>query len=90
MAVLRYGIDSSVSLDLANGLRPQECGTPHGRPLDDPQAAVAWALLEPLDYPPLAKCTTPGDRVVLALGRGIPQVAQVTAAVIRAYGRWRR
>jgi nickel-dependent lactate racemase len=84
MPVLRYGIDSSVSLELANGLLPQQCGTPHGRPMEDLQAAVAWALLEPLDYPPLVQCTTPGDRVVLALGRGIPQVAQVTAAVIRA------
>lgn len=84
MPVLRYGIDSSVSLELANGLLPQECGTPQGRPLDDPQAAAAWAVLEPLDYPPLGKCTTPGDRVVLALDRGVPQVAQITAAVIRA------
>jgi hypothetical protein len=83
MAVLRYGIDSSVSLELANGLPPQQCGTPQGRPLDDPQAAVAWSLLEPIDYPPLAKSTTPGDRIVIALGRGIPQVAQVTAAVVR-------
>jgi hypothetical protein len=84
MAVLCYGIDSSVSLELAGGLLPQQCGTPQGRPLDDPLAAVAWAMFEPLDYPPLAKCTTPGDRVVLALDRDLPQVAQVTAAVVRA------
>ena len=36
------------------------------------------------DYPPLARCTTPVDRIVLALDRGLPQVAQVTAAVIDA------
>ncbi len=42
------------------------------------------ALAEPIDYPALARSTTPADRVVLALDRGVPQVAQVTAAVIRA------
>jgi len=84
MAVLRYGIDSSVHLELADGTPPQQCGTPQGRPLDDPQAAVARALVEPLDYPPLAHSTTPGDRVVLALDRSVPQASQVIAAVIHA------
>ena len=37
----------------------------------------------PLEYPPLAKCTTPGDRVVIALGAEVPQVAQVTAAIVQ-------
>ena len=59
---------------------------PRGQPLADPAAATAAALAEPLDYPPLAQSTTPGDRVVLALDRGVPQVAQVTAAVVRCPG----
>jgi len=84
MAVLRYGIDSSVHLELADGTLPQQCGTPQGQPLDDPRAAVARALVEPLDYPPLARGTTPGDRVVLALDRSIPQASQVIAAVIES------
>ena len=50
----------------------------------DPAAAVAAALEQPLEYPPLAKTTTPGDRVVVVLGPELPQVAQVTAAVVQA------
>ena len=57
---------------------------PQGMPLVDPSAAVAAALEQPLEYPPLAQTTTPGDRVVVVLGSGLPQVAQVTAAVVRA------
>ena len=52
-------------------------------PVDDPAAAVAAALVQPLEYPPLAKTATPGDRVVLALDGGVPQAAGVAAAVIR-------
>ena len=47
-------------------------------------AATVAALAEPLDYPPLSQSTTPGDRVVLALDRGLPEAAAVTAAVVRA------
>ena len=84
MTVLRYGADSSVILQFAAGVTLDECGTPHGIPLADPAAAVAVALEQPLEYPPLAQTTTPGDRVVVVLGSGLPQVAQITAAVVRA------
>lgn len=84
MAVLQYGTDSSVCLELAQKTPPAEFGTPRGRPLDDLAAAVAVALDEPLDYPPLARSTTPGDRVVVALGPSVPQAARITAAVIRS------
>jgi nickel-dependent lactate racemase len=84
MAVLRYGIDSSVCLEFAEGVTPAQCGTPRGRPLDDLAAAVADVLDDPLDYPSLARSTTPGDRVVLVLDRGLPRGAEVAAAVVRA------
>ncbi len=84
MAILRYGADASVRLDLAEGALPIEFGTPPAEPPDDLSAAVADALDEPLEYPRLARCTTPGDRVVLALEQAVPQSAQITAAVIEA------
>ena len=62
----------------------EQCGTPQGVPLADPRVAVAAALEQPLEYPPLAQTTTPGDRVVVVLGCGLPQVAQITAAVVQA------
>jgi nickel-dependent lactate racemase len=84
MPELRYGADSSVRLEFAAGISADVCGTPRGRPLDNPAAAVADVLEEPLDYPPFRLTATPGDRVVVTLGRGVPQSAQITAAVIRS------
>ena len=37
-----------------------------------------------MEYPPLAKTTTPGDRVVVVLDPELPQVAQVTASVVQS------
>ena len=84
MAVLRYGTDSSVALKFDEGVPWEQCGTPDGVPLANPAAAVAAALEQPLEYPPLAQTTTPGDRVVVVLGSDLPQVAQITAAIIQA------
>ena len=84
MAVLRYGIRSSVQLDFADGALSGEYGTPPMPPLDDPLAAVTAALEAPLDFPPLGRITTPSDHVTLALDHGVPQAAQITAAVIHA------
>ncbi len=84
MTILRYGTDSSVALQFAAGVPLELCGTPQGVPLVNPAVAVAAALEQPLEYPPLAKTTTPGDRVVVALGPELPQVAQVTAAIVQA------
>jgi nickel-dependent lactate racemase len=82
MAVLPYGYDSSVQWELADGVPPAEIGTPHGQPLADLEAATTAALAEPIDYPALARCITPADHVVLTLDHGLPQAAQVTAAII--------
>ena len=84
MAILRYGIDSTACLEPAEGGTIVECGLPRGRPLRDLAAAVTEALNDPLQYPPFRHSTTPGDRVVLALGHGLPQPAQVAMAVIRS------
>ena len=53
-----------------------------GTPLADPAAATVAALADPIDYPALARSTTPGDRVVLAMDRGVPQAASVVAAIV--------
>ena len=83
MTVLHYGADSSVSLQLDRE-PPERLGVPRGAPLADTAAAVRAALERPLDYPALAQCTTPGDRVVIAVGAGVPQIAQVTVAIVDA------
>ena len=84
MPLLRYGCNSSVRIDLVNGQAAGQMDVPRGQPLADPAAATAAALAEPIDYPALAQSTTPGDRVVLAMDRGVPQAASVVAAIIEA------
>ena len=81
-AVLRFGVDCTVELKVKEGGSVVECGAPRGQAIDDMGAAVAAALAEPLEYPPLVQATTPGDRIVLAVEPGVPQAAQVVTAVI--------
>jgi len=83
-ATLRYGADSSVRLEFPDGVLLAECGAPRGKPLDDPATATTRALAEPIDYPPLVRSTTPGDRVVLPLDGGVPQAGQIAAAAVRS------
>ena len=84
MTVLRYGTDSSVTLQFAAGATLERCGTPRGVSLADPSVAVAAALEQPLEYPPLAQATTPGDRVVVVVDSRLPQIVEVTAAVVKS------
>jgi lactate racemase len=84
MTVLRYGTNSSVHLEFAEDVAPGEFGTPRGQALTDLGVATEAALVTPIDYPPLAQTFTPADHVVLAVDRAVPQVAQVTAALVHA------
>jgi len=57
---------------------------PAEQPLDDPAAAVAAALANPLEFPAIERAITPDDRVALALGPGVPQAEAILAGVIYA------
>ena len=80
--VLHYGTEHSVHLEIDDDTLVGECGQPRGKALADPAMAIEAALAEPLDFPPLARCVTPGDRVVLALEEGVPQVIQIVDTTI--------
>ncbi len=82
--MLRYGTDSSVHLELPDGVLLAECGAPRAPLVDDPAAATTQAMADPLDYPSLGRSTTPGDRVVLPLDGGVPRAAEIVAAAIRS------
>jgi lactate racemase len=84
MAVLRYGDNLSVELEPAAGTTAEELGTPRGEPVSDIGAAAIAALESPIDYPKLSQWAMPGDRVVVALDRGVPRMAEITAAVVDA------
>ncbi len=80
--IINYGCRERLELQIDQQALVGSCGRPGAEPLDDAVAAVAAALVEPYEYPPLAEATFPGDRIVLAVERGIPQVELVVAGVI--------
>jgi len=51
----------------------------------DPAALVRHALEEPLDFPPLAAGTVPGDHVAIAVGEDVPCVAALVRGVVEAF-----
>lgn len=81
---LNYGTDARVRIDVPETAVLAYCPTPRGEPLDDPVAAVAAVLLDPLDFPPVSQATVPGDQIVLAVDRAVPQATAVIAGVIHA------
>ena len=83
MPVLQYGNNLSVQLDFADGAATAALEVPRGQALADLDSVALAALQSPMDYPPLGQCVTPADRVVLALGHGIPQVAHIVAAAVQ-------
>lgn len=83
-SVLRYGNGSAVHFDLPDGVLVAQCGCPTARALEEPGRAVTAALHEPLNYPPLADATTPGDRVCVAVDQGVPKASELVGAVVRS------
>jgi nickel-dependent lactate racemase len=82
MLALRFGTTSSLSLKPDSGALVTLCDVPRGEPLAGVSAAVKDALAEPLDFPPLVQAAVPGDTVVLALDRGVPQAATIVAQTV--------
>jgi nickel-dependent lactate racemase len=84
ISVLRYGIGSSLSLDLPAGALVAHCAAPRGVPLVCLADALDRALAEPLAFPPLVQSAVPGDKVVLALDHDVPQAATLVARAVQA------
>jgi nickel-dependent lactate racemase len=83
---LSYGDDAAVSLDLGEDALVANCQRDLGAPLGELGPAVASALAAPLDYPPLAQCIVPGDKIVLALEPGVPRAAELVEALVEYLG----
>jgi nickel-dependent lactate racemase len=78
-----YGDGSKLDLEFRPDARIERLDAPRGVGVSDLSAAVAQALAEPLSHPPLVQATFPGDKVVVALGDGVPQSAAIVDAVAR-------
>ncbi len=79
---LKYGDCGTLRMELPEHIVLVDFSAPRGVPLDDPSAAVAAAMADPLNFPRLSDATIPGDRIVLAVDRGVPQLPAVVAGVI--------
>ena len=81
---LRYGDDSSLTLELAGERLISTCGTPQSQPIADVAAAVDRALAEPIEFPTLASAVLPGDKVAVVLTQTVPQAAIIVARLVDA------
>ncbi len=79
---IRYGEKHVLSLDVPAATLVAECTNRRAAPLDDPAAAVAAALSHPEHFPPFRKAVVPGDRVVIAVDAGTPQLGAVSAGAV--------
>ncbi len=81
---LRYGIDSTIEIDLPDDVLVANYSSPRAKPIDDLAAAVAAAVDDPLDFPALAQATIAGDRIAIVLEPGLPQVASIVAGAVHS------
>lgn len=79
---LRYGIDSTLRLDLSDDALVAQLDTPRGEALADVPSALRESLCTPLDFPPLARSVVPGDRVAIALDHGVPRAAELIRGIV--------
>ena len=79
---LQYGTDKVLSINPPSDTVVFDFASSEVHPLDDPARAVTAALAEPMKYPTLAQATVPGDRVTVAVAKGVPRLDAVLPAVI--------
>jgi len=84
IAVVPYGIESSLTLELPEGALVAHCQSPRPDSAASLDETVDHALARPLEFPPLVQAAVPGDKVVLALDQGVPQAATIVARTIVA------
>lgn len=82
-------ISASIQLDGGHVVRLTRRSDSEAQPEDeratDPCESTKQALREPLDFPPLAAGTVPGDRVAIAVDEGVPCVAAVVRGVVESF-----
>jgi nickel-dependent lactate racemase len=80
--MLRYGNGKAISFNPPPGAEMIDLTPTDWRLVEDPESAVTERLANPLNYPPLAKATIPGDHVTVTVDRDVPQVEAVVAGAV--------
>jgi nickel-dependent lactate racemase len=80
---ISFGAADSCEIALGEHTRlaPDAAGHPA---VDDPAAVMRAALTAPCGFPPLAAALAPGDRVAVAVGKGLPSLASLLRGAINA------
>ena len=81
---LKYGGNATIALQVPDERFLGEYGQPVEDPLEDVSAAMAAALVEPIDFPSLAEATVAGDRITIPLDPGLPQAPALVAGLVQA------
>jgi len=78
---LTYGKGASCMLE-SNRITHLQPALDESTPISELPALVCTALARPINFPPFASCTAPGDRVVVALGQGLPCFEQLVEGML--------
>lgn len=70
-----------LDFDLADEAVVGSWSAPGGMDSTSARAALQEALERPRGYPSLRQCVTPGDRVAVVLGEGLPEPSSILAAL---------
>ena len=81
---VNYGENRTFDLNVPDDALVAEYGRPLGEPLDDPAAALAAALMDPIDFPPIVDLTVSGDQVAIPLDPGLPQAPALVAGLVQS------
>ena len=82
-SVVRFGESGQLTISLDDERLIAVCA-PHGERASaqtSVEAAVRAALAEPLKYPTLKQAVIEGDKVTIALDRGVPHAAEIVRAI---------
>ena len=79
---LYYGDQGILDVEISESMLDAEFSAITPDPLEDPAAAIAAAVAEPLGFPPLSRTLVPGDRVAIALHHNVPCGGQLIAGLL--------
>jgi len=79
---LCIGDQAILDVDIPDSVLDLEFSAITPAALEDPAAAMAAAMAEPLGFPPLSQVLIPGDQVALALDRTVPCGGQLVAGLL--------
>ena len=81
---IRFGSSSEIEFEPPDVLMRIDCAAKSGQSLDDPSAAASVAMMDPLDFPAVSSAVIDGDKIVIAVGQGIPRPDLVVSGIVGA------